>query len=172
MVDAHYGNQDCATHSDFRNLLARKDIDAVSIATGNRWHAMASMFAAHAGKDIYCEKPISLTIQEGRQLVETARRFGTIYQAGTQRRSTASYRFARDMVRQGDLGRILEAGNLAAVRNQAEAFRRQGRRMPLAFHQFAEGLARHIDVDEQLAAGIAEKIPGTQRNGHRFVGIQ
>ncbi len=106
MVDAHYRNQDCATFADFRDLLARKDIDAVLIATGNRWHATASMFAAHAGKDIYCEKPISLTIQEGRNLVETCRRLGTIYQAGTQRRSTASYRFARDMVLQGRIGRV------------------------------------------------------------------
>ncbi len=105
-IDAHYGNKDCLAYADFRDMLARKDIDAVSIATGNRWHAMASMFAAHAGKDIYCEKPISLTIQEGRNLVETCRRLGTIYQAGTQRRSTASYRFARDMVRQGKIGRV------------------------------------------------------------------
>jgi predicted dehydrogenase len=67
---------------------------------------MASMFAAHAGKDIYCEKPISLTLGEGRRLVETCRRFGTIYQAGTQRRSTASYRFAREMVLQGKIGRV------------------------------------------------------------------
>ena len=106
MVDAHYRNQECATHSDFRDLLARKDIDAVLIATGNRWHATASMFAAHAGKDIYCEKPISLTLREGRNLVEISRRLGAIYQAGTQRRSTASYRFARDMVLQGRIGRV------------------------------------------------------------------
>lgn len=106
MVDAQYRNTDCATHDDFRELLARKDIDAVLIATGNRWHATASMFAAHAGKDIYCEKPISLTIQEGRNLVETCRRLGTVYQAGTQRRSTASYRFARDMVLQGKIGGV------------------------------------------------------------------
>jgi len=106
MVDAHYGNKDCAAFPDFRDLLARKDIDAVSIATGNRWHAMASMFASLAGKDIYCEKPISLTIQEGRKLVETCKRLGTIYQAGTQRRSTASYAFAREMVRQGKIGRV------------------------------------------------------------------
>ena len=78
----------------------------MSIATGNRWHGLASMFAARAGKDIYCEKPITLTIGEGRKLVETCRRFGTIYQAGTQRRSTASYRFAVEMVRQGRIGRV------------------------------------------------------------------
>lgn len=106
MIDAHYGSKDCRAFSDFRELLARKEIDAVLIATGNRWHAMASMFAAQAGKDIYCEKPISLSIAEGRQLVATCRRFGTVYQAGTQRRSTASYRFAREMVRQGRIGRV------------------------------------------------------------------
>jgi predicted dehydrogenase len=105
-VDAHYRNQDCRVFPDFRDLLAQKDIDAVLIATGNRWHATASMFAARAGKDIYCEKPISLTIREGRELVKTARRFGTIYQAGTQRRSTQSYAFAREMVRQGRIGKV------------------------------------------------------------------
>jgi predicted dehydrogenase len=105
-VDARYGNQDCTAYPDFRELLARKDVDAVSIATGNRWHGMASMYAARAGKDIYCEKPVTLTIGEGRKLVETCRRFGAIYQAGTQRRSTASYRFAMEMVRQGRLGRL------------------------------------------------------------------
>ena len=106
LVDRHYGNQDCAVHGDFRELLARKEVDAVLIATGNRWHGMASIYAARAGKDIYCEKPISLTLGEGRALVETCRRFGTVYQAGTQRRSTASYQFARQMVRQGKLGRL------------------------------------------------------------------
>lgn len=106
LIDSHYGTKDCRMHDDFRNLLACPEIDAVLIATGNRWHSMASMFAAHAGKDIYCEKPISLTMKEGRHLVETCARFGTIYQAGTQRRSTASYRFAREMVRQGRIGHV------------------------------------------------------------------
>ena len=106
LVDTHYGTKDCRAFADFRDLLARKEIDAVLIATGNRWHAMASMFAAQAGKDIYCEKPISLSIAEGRRLVETCRRFGTVYQAGTQRRSTASYGFAREMVKQGRIGRV------------------------------------------------------------------
>ncbi len=106
MIDTHYGNQDCRMYTDFRELLARKDIDAVFIATGDRWHTTASVFAARAGKDIYSEKPISMTISEGRALVETCRRYGTIYQGGTQRRSTASYRFAMEMVRQGRIGRV------------------------------------------------------------------
>ncbi len=105
-VDNFYRNSACRVYRDFRELLAQPDIDAVLIATGNRWHATASMFAARAGKDIYCEKPISLTIREGRQLVEMCRRHGTIYQAGTQRRSTESYQFARELVRQGKIGRV------------------------------------------------------------------
>ena len=71
IVDRRYGNQDCQTYPDFRDLLARKDIDAVAIATGNRWHGLGSIYAARAGKDIYCEKPVTLTIGEGRSLVET-----------------------------------------------------------------------------------------------------
>ena len=106
MVDRRYGNQDCWTYPDFRDLLARPDVDAVFLATGNRWHALGSIYAARAGKDIYCEKPVSLTIGEGRKLVETCRRHSAIYQAGTQRRSTSSYTFAREMVRQGKIGRL------------------------------------------------------------------
>ncbi|MCC6354656.1 MAG: Gfo/Idh/MocA family oxidoreductase [Verrucomicrobiae bacterium] len=106
LMDAHYGNRDCRKYADFRELLARDDIDAVFIATGDRWHSTASILAARAGKDIYSEKPISLHIGEGRALVETCRRHGTIYQGGTQRRSTASYRFAMEMVRQGRIGRL------------------------------------------------------------------
>jgi predicted dehydrogenase len=106
LVDRQYGNPDCLAQPDFRELLARADVDAVLIATGNRWHGLGSIYAARAGKDIYCEKPVSLTIAEGRKLVETCRRYGTIYQAGTQRRSTASYRFAREMVHQGKIGRL------------------------------------------------------------------
>ena len=106
MVDNYYSNPDCRAYADFRELLGQTDIDAVSIATGNRWHGLGAIYAARAGKDIYCEKPVTLTIGEGRALVDTCRRFGAIYQAGTQRRSTASYRFARDMVSQGKIGRL------------------------------------------------------------------
>lgn len=105
-IDAHSRNQGCRTHDDFRDLLAAPDIDAVLVATGNRWHGLGSIYAARAGKDIYSEKPITLTLAEGRALVDTCRRFGAIYQAGTQRRSTESYAFARDLVRQGKIGKL------------------------------------------------------------------
>jgi len=106
IMDQHYGNKDCRMFTDFQELLAQKDLDGVFIATGDRWHTTAAILAARAGKDIYCEKPVSMCIGEGRALVENCRRFGTIYQAGTQRRSTASYRFAIEMVRQGRIGRV------------------------------------------------------------------
>jgi predicted dehydrogenase len=105
-IDAFYRNKDCRIYKDFRELLDQQDIDAVYIATGNRWHGLASIYAARAGKDIYSEKPVTLTIKEGRELVNTCKRFGTVYQAGTQRRSTGSYRFAVQMIREGKLGNL------------------------------------------------------------------
>lgn len=125
MIDNYYGNTDSKTYPDFRDLLAQKEIDAVFIATGNRWHALASIYAARAGKDIYCEKPVTLYIKEGRTLVETCKRYGTIYQAGTQRRSTASYKFAMEMVRQGKIGKLhtveMQVWTGAAIRHEKSA---------------------------------------------------
>jgi len=105
-VDKTYGNGDCRTYLDFREVLARPDIDAVMIATGENWHATASIYAARAGKDIYSEKPPTHTIAEGRALADTIRRLGTIYQCGTQRRSIARFRFAADLARSGALGEL------------------------------------------------------------------
>ena len=105
-VDEHYGNKDCATYSDFREMLARDDLDAVYIATGDRWHTLASIMAARAGKDVYSEKPMSLTIEEGRALVDTMKRFGTVYQCGHQRRSVDSYRFQTDVAKNGLIGKV------------------------------------------------------------------
>ena len=87
-------------------LAARPDIDAVLIATGDRWHAMASILAMRAGKDVYTEKPSCMTIAEGRAVVETARRYGRVYQTGTQRLSEANHVFCIEMARSGRLGKI------------------------------------------------------------------
>ena len=83
LVDRHYGHADCKLFRDFRELLARKDIDAVLIATGDRWHAPASMLAAQAGKDVYSEKPCGLTIAACQSLADTMKRTGRVFQAGT-----------------------------------------------------------------------------------------
>jgi len=107
MVDNRYGNNDCRTYHDLREFLAaRTDIDAVLITTGDRWHATASVMAMRAGKDVYSEKPSSMTIAEGRAVVETAKRYGRIYQTGTQRLSEANFVFAIELARSGRLGKI------------------------------------------------------------------
>jgi len=107
MVDTKYGNQDCVTYRDFHEILARPDIDALLIATGPNWHATASMLAAKAGKDVYCEKPCTKTIFESLALAETFRRTARVFQAGTQRRSLPNFAFAIDLARRGRLGKLL-----------------------------------------------------------------
>ncbi len=84
-IDSRYGNKDCQTYNDFRELLARPDIDAVHIATPDHWHAVIATAACRAGKDVYCQKPESLTIHEGRAMVATARRFNRVFSGGSQR---------------------------------------------------------------------------------------
>jgi predicted dehydrogenase len=106
MADRHYGNEDCATYDDMHEILARQDIDAVLIATGDRWHTMASITAAKAGKDVFCEKPCSMTIAESQSLADTFRRYGRIYQAGTQRRSIGNFLFAAELIAAGRLGKL------------------------------------------------------------------
>jgi predicted dehydrogenase len=105
-TDKRYGNQDCRTYRDFRELLDRDDIDAVLIATGPNWHATASMYAAKAGKDIYCEKPCTKNIAQSLTLAETMRRTGRVFQAGTQRRNLPHFAFACELARTGKLGKL------------------------------------------------------------------
>lgn len=106
MVDKLYGNQDCAMYADQFELLARQDIDAVLIATGDRWHALLSIYAAQHGKDVYCEKPCSMSIAESQALAEAFRRYGRIYQAGTQRRNGGNFVLAVELARSGKLGKL------------------------------------------------------------------
>jgi len=106
MVDEYYRNQDCVTVRDFRELLARPDIDAMLIATGDRWHASASMMAAEAGKDVYSEKPCGLTIDYCQQVSATMEKTGRVFQAGTQRRSIVNFQRAVDLAHSGKLGKI------------------------------------------------------------------
>jgi len=105
-VDGQYDNQDCAIYTDFRELLARDDIDAVVIAPGDRWHTQMASLVMKSGKDVYCEKPSTMTIAEGQVLVDTARRYGRIFQTGTQRRSEATFVFADELARSGMLGQV------------------------------------------------------------------
>jgi predicted dehydrogenase len=106
LVDGYYKNQDCKLYRDMRELLARKDIDAVLIATGDRWHTPASILAAKAGKDIYSEKPCGLTIANCQELADTIKATGRVFQAGTQRRSVPNFQQAVDLAHSGKLGKI------------------------------------------------------------------
>src|SRR6202000_1330439 len=112
-VNKHYADQwpksdspGCATYSDFRLLLARKDITAVVIAVPDHWHSVAAILAMRAGKDIYCEKPLSLTIMEGRAMVNEARKHKKVFQTGSMQRSWPEFRQAVELVRNGYIGEI------------------------------------------------------------------
>ncbi len=104
-IDAFY-NSDIDTYIDFRELLARNDIDAVLSTTGDRNHAMLSVHAMRAGKDNYSEKPGTMTIQEGQVLADTQKRYGRVYQGGMQRLSESNFIFANECVRLGRLGKV------------------------------------------------------------------
>lgn len=106
LVDEHYGNGDCVLFRDFRELLDRKDIDAVLVATGDRWHAAASILAAKAGKDVYSEKPCGITIAACQELADTLHKENRVFQAGTQRRSVPNFRKAVELAHSGKLGKL------------------------------------------------------------------
>jgi predicted dehydrogenase len=106
LVDGHYKTGDCAAYRDFHELLARPDIDAVLIATGDRWHAPASMLAARAGKDVYSEKPCGLTVAWCQALDNTIRETKRVFQAGTQRRNVANFQAAIRLAHSGKLGKL------------------------------------------------------------------
>lgn len=112
-VEEHYARdkqngtwKGCDIYEDYRHLLARDDIDAVCIATPDHWHAMLAIAAARAGKDIYGEKPLSLTIREARAMVDAVRRYDRVFQTGSQQRSSREFRFACEMVRSGRIGKL------------------------------------------------------------------
>ena len=106
VVDQMYGNNDCAAYNDFRAVTRRSDIDAVLIATPDHWHTLPAVDAAKHGQDLFVEKPLTLTIQEGRVLSDTVRRYSRVLQTGSQQRSNRNFRFACELVRNGRLGKL------------------------------------------------------------------
>ena len=116
-VDRNRANQaarDCleragrrvAVYKDFRRVCDRKDIDAVFIVTPDHWHALIAIAAMEAGKDVYCEKPLTLTVEDGKAMVAAARRYGTVFQTGSQQRSNHTFRKACELVRSGKIGKL------------------------------------------------------------------
>jgi predicted dehydrogenase len=96
----------CAAYNDFHELLARKDIDAVVIATPDHWHAIPAIEACKAGMDVYCEKPLSLTIHEAKVMLDAARKYERVFQTGSQQRSDKEFRLACELVRSGRIGKL------------------------------------------------------------------
>jgi predicted dehydrogenase len=97
------------TYGDFRKMLERKDLDAIVIATPDHWHAIQTIMACQAGKDVYVEKPLSITIYEGRKMVEAVRKYDRVCQVGTHRRSTEAYAKLADLVQSGRIGKVTVA---------------------------------------------------------------
>ncbi len=106
IVNAKYKNRDCFSCNDFRELLARDDIDAVTVCTPDHWHALISIAAAKAGKDIYCEKPVANSVAEGRAVCDAVTRYGRVLQTGSQERSGHNVRFACELIRNGRIGKL------------------------------------------------------------------
>jgi len=108
----------CKAYVDFREIIARDDIDAVCVTTPDHWHAIPVIMAAAAGKDIYCEKPLSLTVAEGRAMAQAVQRHGTVFQTGTMRRSAEQYRFLCELVRNGRIGKLRRVSSTIGPNNK------------------------------------------------------
>src|SRR5262249_31314369 len=99
------GNPDAKGYHDYRQLLDRKDLSAVTIATPDHWHTLIAIEALRKGKDVYCEKPLTLTIAEGKALVKVAKETSRVFQVGSQQRSDTRFRLACELVRNGRIGK-------------------------------------------------------------------
>jgi len=125
IVNSKYRNKDCAQFNDFRELLSDDTVDAVTVCTPDHWHGLASIAAATAGKDIYCEKPLTNTIAEGKAVYDAVRRYGRVLQTGSHERSRPNARLACELVRNGRIGKLhtieinlpCNQGHHMAVRN-------------------------------------------------------
>ena len=148
-----------STYNDFRKLLARKDIDAVVVSTPDHWHVPISIAAAKVGKDIYCEKPLSLNIAEGRRLCDVIKRYGRVLQTGSQQRSANEFRFGCELVRNGRIGKLQTIDVQIPANNKT---------CPPTWQ--AEPIPDGFDYDSWL--GPAPWAPYTQRRCHytfRFI---
>jgi len=105
-VDERYGNNDCVAYQDFRELLARPDIDAVCIATPDHWHGLIAIEAARNRKDMYLEKPVDVHVAAAKAVREAVNRYGVVFQFGTQQRSSQEFRFGCELVRNGRIGKL------------------------------------------------------------------
>ncbi len=152
-IDRRHGSGTCTAYNDYREITGRDDIDAVLVATPDHWHVLTALAAVRAGKDAYVEKPLSLTIRQGRALADAARRHGVVVQTGSQQRSGANFRQACELVRNGRIGK------LHTVRVKIPG---NSRRCGLTWQ--AEPVPAGLDYDRWL--GPAPWAPYTQQRCH------
>ena len=181
MVDEHYGNDDCVMYRDIFELLDRPDIDAVLIATGDHWHALASILAMKAGKDVYSEKPCAMTIAEAQALADAAHRYARVFQAGTQRRSLANFQYAAYLAHSGKLGTTphpprlglhpepdlrVAAGRAGAAIEEVDWDRWLG---PCPWrpynHEYVKGWRGHYDFEAAANFSTGAPTPSTSASG-------
>jgi predicted dehydrogenase len=120
LVNRHYGKEDCAAYRDFREVIARNDIDAVHVATPDHWHVPMALAAARAGKDMYIEKPLGLSVAANQALREAVHAHGNVFQFGTQHRSERNFRFGCELVRNGRIGKVhtIRVGSLPSLASE------------------------------------------------------
>ncbi len=139
-------NEPIETYTDVRKLLENKDIDAISTATPNHWHALISIWAIQAGKDVYVQKPVSHNVSEGRRIVEAARKYKKMVQTGTQSRSSEGLREAVEWVRAGNIGKIKVS--------RAICYKPRG-----SIGKVGAPLQIPVNIDYDLWCGPAAKLP-------------
>ncbi len=161
--NSSYNN--CDAYHDFRRLLARDDIDAVTVCTPDHWHGLIAVAAAKAGKDIYCEKPLTNTIAEGRAVCNAVKQYGRILQTGSHERSNDSVRFAAELVLNGRIGR------LQTIRvNMPNSDNHHKKILAMSYPQPIMPVPKTLDYDFWL--GPAPKVPYTKLRSHfwwRFI---
>jgi len=154
-VDAHYKNTDCKTYVDFREILARDDIDAVGIASPDHWHVPMAVMAAKSGKDVSVEKPLGVSVAEDLICREAINRYDRVFQYGTEARASAACRLGAELVRNGRIGRIRE------IRVKAPNSARGGSRAP-------RPVPKQLDYDLWLGPAPWRPYSGCPNNGNSW----
>ena len=156
-------------YDDYKEILARKDIDAVVIATPDHWHALQSIHAANAGKHVYCEKPLAHTVEEGRAMVNAARKNKIVFQTGSMQRSWRNFRHACELVRNGYIGQIKEihvmVGDMGETYNLPAKVLRPG----LNWDQWI-GPAPYNEFNPELAPPVEQDVFPNWRNFKEYGG--
>jgi predicted dehydrogenase len=171
IINDKYKNADCADYNDFRDVIARDDIDAVSTALPDHWHAIPAIMAARAGKDIYGEKPLAYNIAEGRAIVEAVNKYGVVWQTGSWQRSVQNFRFACELVRNGRIGKIhiVEVG-LPGKHSKMTEY--AGHKKDITMEELERicEVPQELDYDFWLGpAPVADYCPGRCHGNYRWI---